>query len=51
MSTAHISHDTSGSTAAHARHHNPLAVAVRNLGILLDTAVRVLFLGRDGVRY
>jgi hypothetical protein len=28
----------------------PLATAVRTVGILLDTAARVVFLGRDGVK-
>ncbi|GAA2140216.1 hypothetical protein GCM10009760_23220 [Kitasatospora kazusensis] len=28
----------------------PLARVVRNTGIVLDTAARVVFLGRDGVR-
>ncbi|MER8183134.1 hypothetical protein [Kitasatospora sp. NPDC094015] len=32
------------------RHRGPLVVAVRNVGIALDTAARVVFLGRDGVR-
>ncbi|MGW6913514.1 hypothetical protein ACWGB8_06790 [Kitasatospora sp. NPDC054939] len=43
-----------GATAATGpgrRRHNPLTTAVRNLGIALDTAARVVFLGRDGVRY
>jgi hypothetical protein len=29
--------------------HHPLGAAVRAVGILLDTAARVVFLGRDGV--
>ncbi|MFI6848710.1 hypothetical protein OG535_22280 [Kitasatospora sp. NBC_00085] len=33
------------------RHRSPLKTAVRNVGIALDTAARVVFLGRDGVRY
>ncbi|MFI9275078.1 hypothetical protein ACIGXM_30850 [Kitasatospora sp. NPDC052896] len=41
---------THGSTAATGRRDGPLARAVRNTGILLDTAARVVFLGRDGVR-
>ncbi|MER6301959.1 hypothetical protein ABT247_20705 [Kitasatospora sp. NPDC001539] len=40
-----------GATAVQGRHRNPLSTAVRNLGIALDTAARVIFLGRDGVRY
>ncbi|MFJ2867177.1 hypothetical protein [Kitasatospora sp. NPDC087314] len=43
-----------GSTAVTApggRRRGPLVTAVRNLGIALDTAARVVFLGRDGVRY
>ncbi|MEV7120734.1 hypothetical protein [Kitasatospora griseola] len=32
------------------RRRNPVAAAVRNVGIVLDTAARVLFLGRDGVK-
>lgn len=41
-----------GATAVQGRHHrNPLSAAVRNVGIVLDTAARVIFLGRDGVRY
>ncbi|GAA5007493.1 hypothetical protein GCM10025734_48610 [Kitasatospora paranensis] len=31
------------------RPRRPLAKAVRNLGIMIDTAARVVFLGRDGV--
>ncbi|MGW4380045.1 hypothetical protein [Kitasatospora sp. NPDC004531] len=34
----------------HGRRRGPLANAVRNVGIVLDTAARVLFLGRDGVK-
>ncbi|MCC9306667.1 hypothetical protein LN042_06010 [Kitasatospora sp. RB6PN24] len=30
-------------------HHRPLRSAVRAVGILLDTAARVVFLGPDGV--
>ncbi|MFJ3218307.1 hypothetical protein ACIPLC_20600 [Kitasatospora sp. NPDC086801] len=33
------------------RRRGPLVTAVRNVGIALDTAARVVFLGRDGVRY
>ncbi len=41
---------THGSTAAAAgRRRGPLTTAVRNVGIVLDTAARVVFLGRDGV--
>lgn len=40
-----------GATAVQGRHRNPLSTAVRNVGIALDTAARVIFLGRDGVRY
>ncbi|MEV7782334.1 hypothetical protein [Kitasatospora sp. NPDC088351] len=42
-----------GATAATVpgRRRNPLARAVRNVGIALDTAARVVFLGRDGVGY
>ncbi|MER7669277.1 hypothetical protein ABTY61_12510 [Kitasatospora sp. NPDC096128] len=40
-----------GATAVQGRHRNPLSTAVRNVGIVLDTAARVIFLGRDGVRY
>ncbi|MEV0530424.1 hypothetical protein [Kitasatospora sp. NPDC050463] len=42
-----------GATAAAGpgRRHSPLSKAVRNVGIALDTAARVVFLGRDGVRY
>jgi hypothetical protein len=36
---------------ARPRPHRPLATAVRNVGIGLDTAARVVFLGRDGVKY
>ncbi|MGW4893702.1 hypothetical protein ACWEQL_15770 [Kitasatospora sp. NPDC004240] len=41
----------SGSTAATGpgRRHHPFRTAVRNVGIALDTAARVVFLGRDGV--
>ncbi len=40
-----------GATAAAGRRRHPLGTAVRNVGIALDTAARVIFLGRDGVRY
>jgi hypothetical protein len=40
-----------GATAVQGRHRNPLSAVVRNVGIALDTAARVIFLGRDGVRY
>ncbi|MFF1903797.1 hypothetical protein [Kitasatospora sp. NPDC058218] len=42
-----------GATAAAGpgRHRSPLTKAVRNVGIALDTAARVVFLGRDGVKY
>ncbi|SOB82585.1 hypothetical protein SAMN06272789_2755 [Streptomyces sp. 1331.2] len=40
-----------GATAVQGRHRNPLSTVVRNVGIVLDTAARVIFLGRDGVRY
>ncbi|MFJ9692693.1 hypothetical protein [Kitasatospora sp. NPDC101183] len=40
-----------GATVAAARHRSPLSTAFRNVGIALDTAARVIFLGRDGVRY
>ena len=43
-------HRANGSTAASARRRSPLAAAVRNVGIALDTAARVVFLGRDGVK-
>ncbi|MCX4747345.1 hypothetical protein OG455_17760 [Kitasatospora sp. NBC_01287] len=44
-----------GATAASAvtdspRRRKPLSQAVRNVGIVLDTAARVVFLGRDGVK-
>ncbi|WP_344442079.1 hypothetical protein [Kitasatospora nipponensis] len=32
------------------RRRKPLTTAVRNVGIALDTAARVVFLGRDGVK-
>ncbi|WP_157881977.1 hypothetical protein [Streptomyces rubellomurinus] len=38
-----------GATALPGRRRNPLSTAVRNVGIALDTAARVIFLGRDGV--
>ncbi|HJD85720.1 hypothetical protein ABZX88_26125 [Kitasatospora aureofaciens] len=38
-----------GATAVPGRHHNLLSAVVRNVGIALDTAARVIFLGRDGV--
>ncbi|PYC85407.1 hypothetical protein C7C46_06605 [Streptomyces tateyamensis] len=37
--------------APNPRRRRPLATAVRNVGIALDTAARVVFLGRDGVKY
>src|SRR5262249_445423 len=40
-----------GATAAdRPRRRRPFSTAVRNTGILLDTAARVVFLGRDGVK-
>ncbi|MGF1430879.1 hypothetical protein [Kitasatospora sp. LaBMicrA B282] len=42
-----------GATASAAggdRRRRPLANAVRTVGIVLDTAARVVFLGRDGVK-
>lgn len=43
---------THGATAAGpgGRRRGPLATTVRNVGIVLDTAARVVFLGRDGVK-
>lgn len=35
--------------AAGPRHRSPVAKAVRNLGIMIDTAARVVLLGRDGI--
>jgi hypothetical protein len=41
-----------GATAAEPdRRRSPLATAVRNVGIAIDTVARVTILGRDGVRY
>ncbi|MGW2253819.1 hypothetical protein ACWCXH_27045 [Kitasatospora sp. NPDC001660] len=51
MSTRNPTTAPAGATALPGRHRNPLATAVRNVGIALDTAARVIFLGRDGVRY
>ncbi|QKW21083.1 hypothetical protein HUT16_20295 [Kitasatospora sp. NA04385] len=42
-------HGAHGAHPAEARRRHPVANAVRNVGIVLDTAARVLFLGRDGV--
>ncbi|GLW70394.1 hypothetical protein Kpho02_26930 [Kitasatospora phosalacinea] len=39
-----------GAHPAEERRRHPVANAVRNVGIVLDTAARVLFLGRDGVK-
>ncbi|MDR3031931.1 MAG: hypothetical protein LBV78_02250 [Kitasatospora sp.] len=39
-----------GAHRAEERRRHPVANAVRNVGIVLDTAARVLFLGRDGVK-
>ncbi|MFI5531436.1 hypothetical protein ACIA8O_23175 [Kitasatospora sp. NPDC051853] len=36
---------------AHSRRRGPIATAVRNVGIALDTAARVVFFGRDGVKF
>lgn len=41
----------SGATATTGRRRHPLTTTVRNVGIALDTAARVILLGRDGVRY
>ncbi|CAN3981460.1 hypothetical protein KPATCC21470_4124 [Kitasatospora purpeofusca] len=40
-----------GATATTGRRRHPLTTTVRNVGIALDTAARVILLGRDGVRY
>ncbi|MCX4686339.1 hypothetical protein OG401_18820 [Kitasatospora purpeofusca] len=40
-----------GATATAGRRRHPLTTTVRNVGIALDTAARVILLGRDGVRY
>ncbi|MFD8596365.1 hypothetical protein ACFV1L_15345 [Kitasatospora sp. NPDC059646] len=50
MTTERMNPQLNGAHSASARRRNPLANAVRNVGIVLDTAARVLFLGRDGVR-
>jgi hypothetical protein len=39
-----------GSTAGPSRHRSRISGVIRNVGIFLDTAARVVFLGRDGVR-
>jgi hypothetical protein len=51
--TRHTADRPSADRAAPAgpRHRSPVAKAVRNVGIMLDTAARVVFLGRDGVSY
>ncbi|SDT73167.1 hypothetical protein SAMN05216371_4427 [Streptomyces sp. TLI_053] len=52
MSTPHRTRTApSGATATTGRRRNPLTTTVRNVGIALDTAARVILLGRDGVRY
>ncbi|WP_327679841.1 hypothetical protein [Kitasatospora sp. NBC_00458] len=38
-------------TGTPGRRRGPLTTAVRNVGIALDTAARVVLLGRDGVGY
>ncbi|GAA2805568.1 hypothetical protein GCM10010441_33030 [Kitasatospora paracochleata] len=38
-----------GSKPTGDRRRHPVRKAVRNVGIVLDTAARVVFLGRDGV--
>ncbi|MEE1822141.1 hypothetical protein [Streptomyces sp. BE20] len=38
-------------TGTPGRRRSPLTTAVRNVGIALDTAARVVLLGRDGVKY
>ncbi|MBB4924127.1 hypothetical protein [Kitasatospora kifunensis] len=52
--TESLSTRPAGATAASAldgrRRRRPLSQAVRNVGIVLDTAARVVFLGRDGVK-
>ncbi|MFD7645014.1 hypothetical protein ACFV4P_30675 [Kitasatospora sp. NPDC059795] len=50
MTTAPMNPQFNGSHGTSERRRNPLANAVRNVGIVLDTAARVLFLGRDGVK-
>ncbi|MEV6206525.1 hypothetical protein [Kitasatospora sp. NPDC051914] len=51
--TQHTAHRRSANRTdpAGPRHRSPVAKAVRNVGIMLDTAARVVFLGRDGVSY
>ncbi|MFJ4676617.1 MULTISPECIES: hypothetical protein [Kitasatospora] len=53
MRTERVNPQLNGVHGAHPaaeRRRHPVANAVRNVGIVLDTAARVLFLGRDGVR-
>ncbi|WP_157845542.1 hypothetical protein [Kitasatospora phosalacinea] len=53
MTTERVNPQADGVHGAHraeARRRHPVANAVRNVGIVLDTAARVLFLGRDGVK-
>ncbi|RKE20637.1 hypothetical protein [Streptomyces sp. TLI_171] len=50
MTTERVNPQASGAHRAEERRRNPVANAVRNVGIVLDTAARVLFLGRDGVK-
>ncbi|MEV4559632.1 hypothetical protein AB0K51_21920 [Kitasatospora sp. NPDC049285] len=50
MTTERVNPQVSGGSAATGRRRSPVAAAVRNVGIVLDTAARVLFLGRDGVK-
>ncbi|MFE9424465.1 hypothetical protein ACFYNO_16015 [Kitasatospora sp. NPDC006697] len=49
-STENPTTEPAGATMAdRPRKRRPLSTAVRNTGILLGTAARVVFLGRDGV--
>ncbi|MFJ1755626.1 hypothetical protein [Kitasatospora sp. NPDC088134] len=50
MTTERVNPQARGASPANERRRHPVANAVRNVGIVLDTAARVLFLGRDGVR-
>jgi len=50
MTNERMNPQVNGAHGVSARRRGPVAAAVRNVGIVLDTAARVLFLGRDGVK-
>jgi hypothetical protein len=50
MATAHVPQAVRPAPAAPSTHRNPVLALLRGIGIVLDTALRVVLLGRDGIR-